>query len=217
MELGGREGERAGAVSSEIKAVVFDVGNVLYRWDPRFLFEKLIPDPQERDWFLDNVVTLDWHVQHDAGRPLAAMVAERSAEFPDHASLIQAYVDRWLETIPGPVPGVHALVDALAERGAPLFAITNFGIEFWEMFRPTAPVIDRFADIVISGEEKMVKPDPAIYRLARERFGLEPGTAIFIDDREENVRASEDEGFVGHHFRDAETLAQALQNEGLLN
>ncbi|WP_299322031.1 HAD family phosphatase [Parasphingopyxis sp.] len=200
-----------------VHAVVFDVGNVLYRWDPRFLFEKLIPDPEERDWFLDNVVTLDWHVQHDAGRPLAAMVAERKAEFPEHAPLIDAYVDRWLETIPGPVPGVHALVDALARRNVPLFAITNFGTEFWDIFRPTAPVIDHFADIVISGEEKVIKPDPAIYRLALDRFGLEPGTAIFIDDREENVRASEGEGFVGHHFRDADTLAEDLHEKGLLN
>lgn len=200
-----------------VQAAVFDVGNVLYRWDPRFLFEKLIPDAEERDWFLDNVVTLDWHVQHDAGRPLSDMVAERQAEFPEHAPLIDAYVDRWLETIPGPVPGVHVLVDALAARGVPLFAITNFGTEFWELFRPTAPVIDRFGDIVISGEEKMIKPDPAIYRLALDRFGLEPGRAMFIDDREENVRAGEAEGFVGHHFRNADSLADDLRAKGLLD
>ncbi|QLC25479.1 HAD family phosphatase [Parasphingopyxis algicola] len=199
-----------------VDAVVFDVGNVLYRWDPRFLFEKLIPDPQERDWFLNNVVTLDWHVQHDAGRPLAAMVAERSAEFPQHAELIEAYVDRWLETIPGPVPGVHALVEELARRDVPLFAITNFGVEFWDLFRPTAPVLDNFADIVISGAEKLIKPDPAIYRLALERFGLARCTALFIDDREENIRSAEAEGFAGHHFRDAETLATSLREHGLL-
>lgn len=199
-----------------VRAAVFDVGNVLYRWDPRFLFEKLIPDPQERDWFLQNVVTMDWHAQHDAGRPLAAMVAERSAQFPQYAGLIQAYVDRWLETIPGPVPGVHALVDALARRDVPLFAITNFGAEFWELFRPQAPVIGRFADIVISGREKLIKPDPAIYRLALERFALEPGTALFIDDREDNVRAGEKQGFVGHHFTDADSLAEALRGHGLL-
>lgn len=199
-----------------VRAAVFDVGNVLYRWDPRFLFEKLIPDPQERDWFLQNVVTMDWHVQHDAGRPLAPMVAERIAEFPAYASYIQAYVDRWLETIPGPVPGVHALLEQLAGRNVPLFAITNFGTEFWALFRPTAPVIDHFADIVISGEEKLIKPDPAIYTLALKRFGLEPGTALFIDDREENIVAGEGQGFVGHHFRDAKGLADALGEHGLL-
>ena len=199
-----------------VTAVVFDVGNVLYRWDPRFLFEKLIPDQQERNWFLENVVTFDWHAQHDAGRPLAPMVAELSAEFPDHARLIEAYVDRWLETIPGPVPGVHALVEQLAARDVPLFAITNFGVEFWERFRPTAPVIDHFGDIVISGVEKLIKPDPAIYQLALDRFDLEPRTALFIDDREENIHASEGEGFVGHHFTDAEKLADALRHHGLI-
>lgn len=199
-----------------VHAVVFDVGNVLYRWDPRFLIEKLISDPRERDRVLENVITMDWHCQHDAGHPLAAMVAERSAEFPDHAPLIRAYVDRWLETIPGPVPGVHALVEELARQDVPLFAITNFGTEFWELFRPTAPVIDHFSDILISGEERLVKPDPAIYRLALERFGLEPGTALFVDDREENVLAGKREGFAGHHFTDAETLARRLREHGFL-
>jgi 2-haloacid dehalogenase len=170
----------------------------------------------ERDWVLENVITFDWHAQHDAGRSLAAMVAERSAEFPHHAPLIEAYADRWMETIPGPVPGVHALIDRLAERDVPLYAITNFGTELWARFRPTAPVIDHFRDIVISGEEKLLKPDPAIYRLALERFGLEPGEGLFIDDREENVRAAETEGFAGHHFRDAERLEAALSNWGVL-
>lgn len=197
-------------------AVVFDVGNVLYRWDPRFLFEKLIPDPEERARFLDEVVTLEWHSQHDAGRPLEPMVAERVARFPEHRPLIEAYVERWLETIPGPVPGAIELVGRLAARGVPLFAITNFGVTFWECFRPTAPVLEHFRDIVVSGEERMIKPDPAIFRLARERFGLEPGEALFIDDREENVAAALREGFAGHHFRDAKGLEAELARRGLL-
>ena len=199
-----------------LSAVVFDVGNVLYRWDPRFLFEKLIPDSIERDWFLENVVTLDWHVQHDIGRPIAEMVAERCAEFPDHAGLITAYAERWLETIPGPVPGVHSIVEGLAGNGVPLYALTNFGVDFWERFRPTAPILERFDDILVSGRERMIKPDPAIFRLARERFGLAEGAALFIDDSEPNVAAAEAEGFAGHHFRSAEELRGELEGEGLL-
>lgn len=198
------------------RAVVFDVGNVLYRWDPAFLFEKLIPDANERSEFLDTVVTLEWHEEHDSGRPLSEMVAERSARFPDHAELIGTYVERWLETIPGPVPGVIELVEALDANRVPLFAITNFGTEFWARFRPTAPVIGRFRDIVVSGEVGMIKPDPAIFRLARERFGLAPGEALFIDDREDNAAASAEQGFVGHHFRDADTLRTELEALGLL-
>ncbi|MCA1748432.1 MAG: HAD family hydrolase [Parasphingopyxis sp.] len=198
------------------EAVVFDVGNVLYRWDPRFLFEKLIPDPEKRQRFLDEVVTLEWHEQHDAGRPIAAMVAERRARFPEHEDLIDAYVERWLETIPGPVPGVIELVDRLAERGVPLFAITNFGTDFWARFRPTAPILEHFRDIVVSGEVRMIKPDPAIFDLARGRFALETGEGLFIDDRAENARAAEENGFVGHHFRDAATLRAELVRHGLL-
>lgn len=197
-------------------AVVFDVGNVLYRWDPDFLFRKLIPGADERRWFLDNVITLEWHAQHDAGRALDPMIAERKAQFPDSADLIDAYRERWLETIPGPVPGVHDLVERLSSRGVPLYAITNFGTEFWARFVPTAPVLDHFSDIVVSGDVAMMKPDPRIFALALDRFGLEAGEAIFIDDIEANVAASDAAGFVGHHFTDAETLERDLSDKGLL-
>ncbi len=193
-----------------VKAVVFDVGRVLYEWDRRYLFEKLIEDREELDRFLDIVVPLQWHEQHDAGRPINGMIAERIAEFPAHENLLCAYRDRWLETIPGPVPGVHALVESLAMRNVPLFAITNFGADFWEMFRPTAPIFDRFEDIVVSGFEKLMKPDPAIYSLALRRFGLAPGDGLFIDDNIANVEAARANGFVAHHFRDAESLRAEL-------
>jgi 2-haloacid dehalogenase len=193
-----------------VKAVVFDVGRVLYEWDRRHLFEKLIEDRQELDRFLDIVAPVEWHEQHDAGRPIDVMIEERIARFPDHELLLRAYRERWLETIPGPVPGVHALVEGLSRHGVPLFAITNFGADFWEMFRPTAPLFDHFGDIVVSGVEKMMKPDPAIYALALERFGLAPGEGLFVDDSLPNVEAARANGFVAHHFRDAEALRAEL-------
>jgi 2-haloacid dehalogenase len=124
---------------SEVKAVVFDVGRVLVQWEMRLLFAKLIDDEAELDWFLANVVTPEWHFQHDAGRPLAEMVPELQAAFPTYAGHIDAYATRFNETIPGPVPGSFEIVEELAARGVPLFAITNFGSEFWAMFRPTQP------------------------------------------------------------------------------
>ena len=144
------------------------------------------------------------------------MVSERCAKFPDHAHLIHAYIDRWLETIPGPVPGVHDLVRRLAACEIPLYAITNFGTEFWTRFRPGAPILDHFHDIVISGAERLIKPDPAIYRLAIKRFNLAPADLLFIDDHEENVHAAEAEGIIGHHFCDAQTLAADLLKHKLL-
>jgi 2-haloacid dehalogenase len=110
-----------------------------------------------------------------------------------------------------------ALVEALAARGVPLFAITNFGAEFWDQFRPTAPVFDLFEDIVVSGVEKMVKPDPAIYRLAIARFGIDPARSLFIDDRPENIEGAIACGLHGHVFRDAPTLQAELAAHGVLD
>ncbi len=197
-------------------ALVFDVGNVLYGWDIRLLYQKLIADQQRLDWFLSHVVTADWHFQHDLGRPHAETTAELSAQYPDEADLIAQYVPRWLETIAGPMPGVLEIVAELDDAGVPLYAITNFSAEFWDMFRPTAPVFDRFRDVVVSGAEKVVKPDAAIYRLARDRFGLSADAGLFVDDRVENVRAARANGFEAHHFTGAGALRQRLEADGLL-
>jgi len=199
-----------------ITAVIFDVGNVLYQWDIRNLYSKRIDDPERLDWFVSNVVTPELHYQHDQGRELSPMVAELLASWPDERELIKAYVPNWLETIPGPVPGSLEVVRQLHDKGVPLFGITNFGIEFWDMFRPTAPIFNLFNDIIVSGAEKMVKPDPAIYRLAQQRFNIEPASAIFVDDRLDNVEGARACGFHAHLFTDASTLRGELERLGLL-
>ena len=198
------------------QSVIFDVGRVLFDWDLRHLFAKLISDQDELEWFVSHVVTPQWHFQHDAGRPLAEMLPELKAEFPEHEALIDAYAARFNETIPGPMPGSLELVERLDEAGVPLFAITNFGHEFWEGFRPTHPIFDRFHDIIVSGTEKLMKPDPAIYRLAIERFGIDPAGAIFIDDVAANIAGAESVGIAGHRFVDAATLERELVKRGYL-
>lgn len=201
---------------SKIDTVMFDIGNVLYRWDLRCLFTKLIDDPEELDWFLAHVVTPEWHFQHDAGRPFADMVAERSHEFPEYSDHIIAYSRRFPETIPGPVDAMLDIVRALANRGVPLFAISNFGAESWAQFRPSAPIFELFSDIVISGEEKLIKPDAAIYELALKRFSRRADQCLFIDDRLDNIEAGQALGIAGHHFKDATTLEQQLKALRLL-
>lgn len=200
-----------------VTAVVYDVGRVLVQWDLRHLFAKLIADPAELEWFLGAVVTPEWHFQHDAGRPLADMTAELAAQYPQYAGHIEAYRTRFSETIPGPVPGSFEIVEELAARGVPLYAITNFGAEFWDQFRPTQPIFNHFRDIIVSGVEKMVKPDAPIYQLALTRFGLGPGEAIFIDDSLPNIVAARENGFVGHHFTNAPDLRRELVDLGLLD
>jgi 2-haloacid dehalogenase len=202
--------------ASSLRAVVFDVGHVLFDWDPRFLYEKLVDDLDRLEWLLANVITKEWHYQHDAGRPFAETCAELCAQHPEQRGLIAAYGPRWLETIPGPIPGAHALVEELDARGVPLYAITNFSAEFWDMFRPTAPIFDRFRDVIVSGAERLVKPDPAIFALARGRFGLGDGEALFIDDNPDNVAAALEAGWAAHRFTDAARARAAIVACGLL-
>jgi len=201
---------------SKIDTVIFDIGNVLYRWDLRCLFAKLIDDPEELDWFLAHVVTPEWHFQHDAGRTFADMVAERSREFPEYRDHITAYSERFPETIPGPVEGMLDLVRALAGRGVPLFAISNFGAESWAQFLPSAPIFGIFSDIVISGEDKLIKPDAAIFELALKRFDCRADQCLFIDDRRDNIEAGQAVGLAGHHFKDSRQLEHELKALGLL-
>ena len=193
-----------------IETVVFDVGNVLYRWDRRLPYVAHFADPAELDDFLATVIPLDWHAQHDAGRPAAEMVAERSALFPQHATLIADWFARFNESIPGPVEGSLELVGRLLANGIPLHGITNFGADTWAGFRPTAPVFDSFRDIVVSGDEKLAKPDPAIYALAERRFGFAPEAMLFIDDSLPNVEAARVRGWHAHHFVDAGGLEGEL-------
>lgn len=202
---------------AQIEAVVFDVGNVLVRWDRRLPYIDRFDDPAELDRFLDEVIPLSWHDQHDAGRPAAELVAERSALFPHYAPLIADWFGRFNESIPGPVPGSPELVEALHARGIPLYAITNFGADTWAGFAPTFPLKDRFIDIIVSGVEKMAKPAAPIYELAERRFARAPETLFFIDDSLANVEAARQRGWHAHHFTDAAALAADLQDRGLLD
>ncbi|MDJ0979342.1 MAG: HAD-IA family hydrolase [Erythrobacter sp.] len=198
------------------KAVVFDVGRVLFQWQLRALFEKLIDDAEELDWFLANVVTEEWHFEHDRGRPLAEMVPERVALFPAYQAHIKAYATRFNETVPGPVQGTHDLVRQLHARNVPLYCLTNFGDEFWAMFRPTEPIFDLFDDIIVSGTEKVAKPDPRIYRIVEERSDRSRGSLFFTDDNPANIEAARARGWDAHLFIDAPALEAQLHEAGLL-
>ncbi len=199
-----------------IEAVVFDVGKVLVEWERDLPFRRLIPDPATRAWFMDTVIPLEWHGEHDAGRSAAEMIAERSALYPEHAHLIEAWLSHFNETIPGPVPGSEELVEALHARGVPLYAITNFGADTWAGFVPDWRLREFFRDIVVSGDEQLAKPDPAIYALAAGRFGHDPAAMLFIDDSLTNVTSARNCGWQAHHFMNADGLRTALIEHGLL-
>lgn len=199
-----------------IQAVVFDIGRVMFDWNLKFLFEKLIDDPDQLDWFVAHVVTEEWHLQADGGRPLADMVPELKARFPQHAALIDAYHGRFNETIGEPIAGTHELIRRLHARGVPLFALTNFGAEFFAGFRPTQPIFELFDDIVVSGDECIAKPDPRIYAIAEARFGYPPHALFFTDDNAANIAAASARGWQAHLFVDSPTLERELVSRGLL-
>jgi 2-haloacid dehalogenase len=201
----------------QIAAVIFDVGNVLYHWNPRFLYRRLISDDRALDAFLRDVVTPEWHFQHDAGRNFADTSAELSAQFPEHADLIAQWQPRFNESIGGQVKGMAEIVRDLDSAGVPLYAITNFSHEFWPPFlAQEQELFAPFRDIVVSGAEKLVKPDPAIYHLALNRFGLSGPESLFIDDRLDNAEGARAVGMAAHHFTDATRLRKELVTLGLL-
>lgn len=202
---------------ADIRAVIFDVGNVLYGWDPDSFLVRQIADDEARLRFIEDVDLYGWHDTLDGGRGFDEASAELSEKFPQYAELISAWGERFGETIEDPVPGVHEIVEELDARGVPLFAITNFSADFWKPFVAREQAFfRRFRDIVVSGEEKLMKPDPAIYYLALHRFGLKPDEALFIDDRKINVGGAEAVGMHGHLFITAEYLRERLEAEGLL-
>lgn len=199
-----------------VQAAVFDVGRVLFEWQLGALFEKLIDDRDELAWFLANVVTEEWHFQHDRGRPLGEMVPERIAEFPQYEAHIRAYANRFNETVPGPVAGTHDLVRRLHTRGVPLYCLTNFGDELWQMFRATQPIFDLFEDIIVSGVERAAKPDPRIYEITEARCGLAGSDLFFTDDNPANIAAAKARGWQAHLFTTAASLERQLAEAGLL-
>jgi 2-haloacid dehalogenase len=200
-----------------VSAVVFDVGNVLYGWDPDSFLVRQIADDEARLRFIEEADVYGWHESLDGGRPYAEAAAELSEKFPEYAQVIAAWSDRFGETITGPVPGTHALVADLDAAGVPLFAITNFSADFWPPFHAKEEAFfARFKDIVVSGQVKLLKPDPAIYYLALDRFRLRPADALFVDDRQINVEGALAVGMQAHLFTDAADLRARLVAEGLL-
>ncbi len=200
-----------------VKAVVFDVGNVLYGWDPDSFLVRQIADDAARMQFVEDVDLYAWHETLDGGRPYAEAAAELEEKFPEYAALIAAWSDRFGETITGPVPGTHEIVAELDAQGVPLFAITNFSADFWPPFHEKERAFFAlFRDVVVSGEVKLLKPDPAIYYLALDRFRLRPDEALFVDDRQINLAGAEAVGMKAHLFTDAADLRRRLVAEGLL-
>lgn len=197
--------------------VLFDLGNVVVDWEPQRLYRKRFGDAAKADWFFENICTMAWHTRHDRGESFSVTIPELQAQHPDYADDIVAWRDEWLEMFHGYVPGVPLLMAQLEAAKVPLFGLSNMSSETMGITADAFPMIKVLRDVVVSGDEGMVKPDPRIYDLTLARMGNpDPARVLFIDDREENIAAARAKGMQGHVFDGAAGLEARLVHEGLL-
>lgn len=197
--------------------VLFDLGNVVVDWQPIRLYRDIFPSEADARAFLTDVCTMAWHVEHDRGVPMAENARKLIAQYPQYEAEIHAWRERWLDMFEGYVPGVPQIIAELEEARTPLYGLSNIPDEVAEATFDAFPMIHVLRDVVVSGAEKVVKPDPQIYHIALARMGNpDPGSVFFIDDSQKNIEAAAELGFVTHHFQDAASLRAALMRENLL-
>lgn len=197
--------------------VIFDLGGVLIDWDPRHLYRRLFAgDLVAMERFLTEVCAPDWNKHQDAGRPFAEAEAVLIAQFPEQEAMIRAWRKGFQEMIPGALEDVVEILTSLRARGAPLYALSNWSAETFEEMPARFPFLNWFRDIVVSGQERLIKPDPQIYRILLERNGISPEEAVFIDDSRPNIAAADALGLHGLHFTSPERLKEELTALGLL-
>jgi 2-haloacid dehalogenase len=193
---------------------VFDVGNVLIQWDPRHLYRKLFAQEAEMEHFLGEICTQAWNEEQDRGRSFAEGVALLLDRHPAYEAYIRAFDERWHEMVPGAVDGTVSILEDLRRAGYPTYAITNFSVEKFAFVKQRFAFLAAFDGIVISGEERVVKPNEAIYRRLLDRFGLKAEDCLFIDDSERNVEAAKAVGMQALHFSTPPALAADLARLG---
>jgi 2-haloacid dehalogenase len=188
--------------------VVFDLGGVLIDWNPRHLYRKIFDDPARMEWFLDTICTHAWHEQIDAGAWPEEIVPGLQARFPQFTGEIAAFHDRFEEMFAEPHAEMVSALGRLHAAGTPLYALTNWGADTFPWARRQYPFLGQFRDIVVSGEERLLKPDPRFFQVLFRRGGFAPGDAVFIDDNPANVAASNALGMSAlHHQAPAATIA----------
>jgi 2-haloacid dehalogenase len=199
-----------------IDTIIWDLGGVLIDWNPDYVFQHIYPDVEERKWFFDNVCTHEWNLQQDAGRSLQVATDEKVTEWPDHEEQIRAFYGRWEEMLGGPIEESVELLRALkAKNQQRLFALTNWSHETFPVALKRYDFLQWFHGIVVSGVEKVIKPQREIFELLLNRYDIDPARAVFIDDNAGNVSGAKTLGMHGIHFSSPSQLAHKLRTMGL--
>ncbi|MCP3965875.1 MAG: HAD family phosphatase [Lentisphaerae bacterium] len=194
--------------------IVFDFGGVLMDWNPRYLFQKLFDDENSMEFFLTEICSAGWNAKQDAGRSFAVATSELIEKHPDYAEMIEAYDYRWEETVSGAITPTVNILKKLHKNGYELYGLSNWSAEKFTVVRENYSFFGLFKDIILSGEEGIIKPEPEIYEILLKRIKKESSECLFIDDSKANVDAAEALGFHSIHFKDAEQLKTQLPDYG---
>jgi 2-haloacid dehalogenase len=196
---------------------VFDLGGVLIDWNPRYLYRKLFDgDDQAMEHFLANICTSQWNVQQDAGRTLAEACTLLKRDHPGHAKFIDAWRERYEEMLAGPIHGTVDLLAELREHRIPIYALSNWSVETFPAAQKRFDFLQWFDGILLSGNVRLIKPDPRIFRLFFETHAVEPSQAVYIDDLQPNVDTATALGMHGIRFTDPVALRRELMRVGLI-
>jgi 2-haloacid dehalogenase len=195
----------------EIKNIVFDFGGVLIDWNPRYLYRDLFRDEVEMEFFLEKICGPEWNLKQDAGRSFNEATEELLNKFPQYENEIRNYYSNWTKMIGGAIEENVALIDDLKDKYR-LFGPTNWSAEAFPVVFNQYPFFKEMEGIVVSGIEKIVKPDERIYTLLLTRYGLIANESLFIDDNEENINAANKLGFKTIHLNENVNLINEIQN-----
>jgi len=197
-----------------IKTIIFDLGGVLIDWNPEYLYLDVFEgDRVKMNAFFEQVCTMDWNENQDAGYPLSQATEDRIALFPEYETLIKIYYGRWEEMLGKAITGsVQILKKLIDEPRFRLVALTNWSAETFPVALKRFDFLHWFEGIIVSGTEKTRKPFPEIYQITLDRFNIAPSEALFIDDNLRNIRGAEALGINGIHFLTPEKLIKDLNN-----
>jgi 2-haloacid dehalogenase len=197
------------------KIIVFDIGGVLIDWNPRYAYSKIFEDKQKMEWFLTEICSPEWNGKQDAGRTFAEGTAELTAKYPQYKKEIEFFYDNWTNMFGGAIQGSVDILKQLKAQGYTLYCITNWSAEGFPWARQHFPFLNLFEDIVVSGEVKMLKPDPKIFNLLLQRHNIKAEDCVFIDDNKDNITTASALGFNTVHFKDPQQLKAALAAFGV--
>ncbi|TYA71819.1 HAD family hydrolase [Seonamhaeicola marinus] len=197
----------------KIDTFIFDLGGVLIDWNPEYVYlNEFNGDREKMQWFFDNICTMDWNENQDAGYPIAKATEERVAMFPEYEDLIRIYYGRWVEMLGGAISGtVDILKKVIASKKYKVVALTNWSNETFPIALERFEFLHWFEGIVVSGDEKTRKPYNDIFNITLNRYDILAENSIFIDDNARNIEAANNLGINGIQFKSPETLIKDLK------